>query len=383
MKPFNELLIALAGLIYLAGSFPSTALSEERKELHVEKIQLPAGFKIELFADHVPDARSMTLSPSGTLFVGTREEGKVYAIPNAASGKKPDKVLTLAEKLNMPNGVAFKDGSLYVAEINRILRFDNVEEKLKANPNGLTRIKPAVIYNQLPSDRHHGWKFIAFGPDGYLYIPIGAPCNVCEKSDPRYASITRIKPDGTGFDIFAKGIRNTVGFDWDPKTHELWFTDNGRDLLGNLTPPDELDHAPKAGMNFGFPKCLGDGKPDPELGKGADCSKFTAPVQELSAHTAALGMRFYRGKMFPSEYQGQIFIAEHGSWNRQPPFGYRITRVRLSGNKAAQYAPFAEGWLQGAQAWGRPVDVQELPDGSLLVSDDDAGVIYRITYRGL
>ncbi len=377
MKRFVELIIAVASFVCIA-----KARAIPHQNLHLEKIHLPTGFKIEVFVDRVPDARSMTLSPSGTLYVGTREEGKVYAIPNATSGKKPESVLTLAEKLNMPNGVAFRDGALYVAEINRILRYDGIEEKIKADPKSLTQIKPVVVYQKLPSERAHGWKFIAFGPDGFLYVPIGAPCNVCEKSDPRYASISRIKPDGSDFEIFAKGIRNTVGFDWDPKTHDLWFTDNGRDMLGNLTPPDELNHAPRAGMNFGFPKCLGDGKPDPEIGKGTDCSKFTAPVQELPAHTASLGMRFYRGQMFPTEYRGQIFIAEHGSWNRQPPFGYRITRVRLSGDKAVQYAPFAEGWLQGDQAWGRPVDVQELPDGSLLVSDDFAGVIYRITYRG-
>jgi glucose/arabinose dehydrogenase len=378
MKQVVKLIIAVAALIY-----PSVqASAQDRTDLQLNKIQLPAGFKIELYVDQVPDARQMTLSPSGTLYVGTRGDGKVYAIPNAASVKKPEKVLTLAENLNQPNGVAFRDGALYVGEINRIVRYDGIEDKIKSNPNALTQIKPVVVYNQLPSDTHHGLKFIAFGPDGFLYIPIGAPCNVCEKSDPRYASITRIKPDGTSFEIFAKGVRNTVGFDWNPKTKDLWFTDNGRDLLGNLTPPDELNHALKAGMNFGFPKCLGDGKPDPELGKNTDCSKYTSPVQQLAAHTAALGMRFYKGKMFPTEYQGQIFIAEHGSWNRQPPFGYRITRVRLNGDRAAQYSPFAEGWLQGVQPWGRPVDVQELPDGSLLVSDDYAGVIYRISYQG-
>lgn len=377
MNGFVKLIIAVTQLVCII----PLAVAQEHQALPLEKIKLPAGFKIEVFVDQIPDARSMTLSPSGTLFVGTREDGKVYAIPNATSGKKPEKVLVLAEKLNMPNGVAFRDGALYVAEVNRILRYDGIEEKIKSSPNSLTKIKPVVVFDKLPSDRHHGWKFMAFGPDGYLYVPVGAPCNVCEKSDSRYASITRIKPDGSHFEIFAKGIRNTVGFDWNPKDHTLWFTDNGRDLLGDLIPPDELDHAPEAGMNFGFPKCLGNGNPDPEYGKGADCSKFTAPVQELPAHTAALGMRFYRGKMFPAEYQGQIFIAEHGSWNRQPPFGYRLTRVRLNGDKAAQYAPFAEGWLQGTPPWGRPVDVQELPDGSLLVSDDYAGVIYRITYR--
>jgi len=231
---------------------------------------------------------------------------------------------------------------------------------------------------------------MAFGPDGLLYVPVGAPCNVCKVSDP-YATINRMKPDGTAFETFARGIRNTVGFDWHPQTKELWFTDNGRDEMGDNVPPDELNHAPQPGMNFGFPHCHGTNIPDPEFGKGVDCSKFTPPAMELGPHVAAIGMRFYTGTMFPEQYRNQIFIAEHGSWNRSVPIGYRVMLAKIEGNKVASFAPFAEGWLQGVansqgtrttgQTWGRPSDVFVMPDGALLVSDDFAGVIYRISYK--
>jgi glucose/arabinose dehydrogenase len=212
-------------------------------------------------------------------------------------------------------------------------------------------------------------------------VPVGAPCNICERSDPIYASITRINPDGTGREVFAHGVRNTVGFDWHPRTGELWFTDNGRDWMGDDLPADELNHAPRKGMHFGFPYVHQGDVPDPEYGQGKTPTEFTPPVRRLGPHVAALGMRFYTGKMFPEEYRGHVFIAEHGSWNRSSPLGYRITMVRLSGSQAVSYEPFAEGWLQGRQAWGRPVDVLVMPDGALLVSDDKAGVIYRIAYR--
>ncbi|MBI3779767.1 MAG: PQQ-dependent sugar dehydrogenase, partial [candidate division NC10 bacterium] len=238
-----------------------------------------------------------------------------------------------------------------------------------------------VLNESFPRDRHHGWKFIRFGPDGLLYVPVGAPCNVCEGEDERYASIVRMKPDGTRFEIFARGVRNTVGFDWDPKTHELWFTDNGRDWLGDDLPPDELNYAPKRGLHFGFPYCHGNKISDPEFGKKRTCEEFIPPAIELGPHVAALGMRFYTGKMFPGEYRNQIFIAEHGSWNRSAPIGYRVTLVRLENHRPLKYEVFAEGWLQDARAWGRPVDLLVMPDGGMLVSDDEAGVIYRISYK--
>ncbi len=345
------------------------------QRLPLDQITLPPGFEIAIYASNVPNARSMTLSPNGTLFVGTRTAGDVYAIVDRDHDHKADEVITLARGLNMPNGVAFRDGALYVAEVNRILRYDNIEAHLKDPP------KPVVLNESFPRDRHHGWKFIRFGPDGLLYVPVGAPCNVCEGEDERYASIARMKPDGTRLEIFARGVRNTVGFDWDPKTHELWFTDNGRDRLGDDLPPDELNYAPKQGLHFGFPYCHGKKISDPEFGKKRKCEEFIPPAIELGPHVAALGMRFYTGKMFPGEYRNQIFIAEHGSWNRSAPIGYRVTLVRLEHHRPLKYEVFAEGWLQGSRAWGRPVDLLVMPDGGMLVSDDEAGVIYRISYK--
>jgi glucose/arabinose dehydrogenase len=343
------------------------------RDLPLSKIKLPPGFKISLYADDVPGARSMTLAPDGTLFVGTRGD-KVYALPNRSQANRADEVIVLAQGLNTPNGVAFRNGALYVAEINRILRFDGIATRLRNPP------KPVVVNDSFPSDTHHGWKFIRFGPDGMLYVPVGAPCNICEPDPARYTAIFRMQPDGSGLEQYARGVRNTVGFDWDPDRHELWFTDNGRDWLGNDTPPDELNHAPRAGMNFGYPYCHGHAISDPEFGAKRACSEFTPPAMELGPHVASLGMRFYTGSMFPESYRKQIFIAEHGSWNRFPPIGYRVTLVHVQDGKALSYEVFAEGWLEGLFAWGRPVDLQAMPDGALLVSDDKAGVIYRIGY---
>jgi glucose/arabinose dehydrogenase len=237
-----------------------------------------------------------------------------------------------------------------------------------------------TVIDGLPREHHHGWKFIAFGPDDLLYVPVGAPCNVCESSDPRFASILRFRPDGTPVDTMARGVRNTVGFDWEPGSGTLWFTDNGRDLLGDDVPPDELNRATVAGRHYGFPACHGGTIVDPVFAKGRDCRMFEPPAIALGPHVAAIGMRFYRGTMFPEEYRGQVFIAEHGSWNRSRKIGYRVSLVRVKDGQAVSYQPFAQGWLQGEEAWGRPADLQELPDGSLLVSDEKAGAIYRITY---
>lgn len=344
-------------------------------DLPLHEIRLPPGFGISLYADNVPGARSMALASDGTLFVGTRGD-KVYALPNRDGDHRADAVITLLRGLNTPNGVAFRDGALYVAEINRILRYDNIATRLKNPP------KPVVVNDAFPKDTAHGWKFIRFGPDGKLYVPVGAPCNICEPDPARYAGIFRINPDGSSLEQYASGVRNTVGFDWHPATRELWFTDNGRDWLGNTSPPDELNHAPRAGLHFGYPYCHGRAIADPEYGGTRHCSAFTPAAQELGAHTAALGMRFYDGALFPDTWRHRIFIAEHGSWNRLPPFGYRITTARVEGNRVTAYELFAEGWLGRLTAWGRPVDVQVMPDGALLVSDDKAGVIYRIGYGG-
>jgi len=317
----------------------------------------------------------MALGSQGTIFVGSRRAGKVYALRDPDHKNKATEFLTIARGLNNPNGVAFRDGSLYVAEINRILRYDNIEAQLNNPP------PPVVVTAAFPSDAAHGWKFIRFGPDGWLYVPVGAPCNVCERTDERYATIMRMRPDGSNLEVFARGVRNSVGFDWDPETHDLWFTDNGRDLLGDDLPPDELNRAPLPGMHFGFPYCNGRDIADPGYGGKRSCNDFIPPAGELGAHVAALGMRFYNGTMFPVKYRNQIFIAEHGSWNRNIPVGCRISRVELDGNRVAKYEPFAVGWLAGRVKWGRPVDVLVMPDGALLISDDYGGAIYRVTYQ--
>jgi len=352
-------------------------LCQQASGLPLNQIKLPPGFEISIYASNVPNARSMTLSPNGTLFVGTRNAGNVYAILDRDKDNVADEVITLTRGLNMPNGVAFRDGSLYVAEVNRVLRYDNIEANLNNPP------APVVVNDSFPKDASHGWKFIRFGPDEMLYVPVGAPCNVCKRDDKRYATIMRMKPDGAELEIFAQGVRNTVGFDWHPQTKELWFTNNGRDWLGDDMPPDELNHAPESGLHFGFPYCHGGDIPDPDFGKQRKCNEFTPPAMKLGPHVASLGMRFYTGSMFPSEYRNQIFIAEHGSWNRTTPIGYRVTLVRLEGDRAVSYEIFAEGWLQGGSAWGRPVDVLVMPDGALLVSDDHASVIYRVHFKGV
>lgn len=355
------------------GSLP--ALTEASANLPLDKIKLPAGFSISVFAE-VENARSLAISPSGTLFVGNRDEDKVYAIRDTDGDFKADKKWVLASGLKEPNGVAFRDGDLYIAEISKISRIRAVESKL-GNPG---QLEP--VYSKLPKEEHHGWKYIAFGPDGKLYVPVGAPCNICEP-DPIYAAIHRMNADGTGFETFAQGVRNTVGFTWHPETKEMWFTDNGRDMLGDDVPPCELNHATGPGMHFGYPYCHGGTIKDPEFGNKRPCADFVKPAQNLGAHVAPLGLKFYTGAMFPPSYKNQLFIAEHGSWNRSKKSGYKIALVKVENGKSAGYETFASGWLDEAtqKVWGRPVDVLILPDGSMLVSDDYAGVIYRIVYK--
>ena len=343
--------------------------------LRLDALKLPPGFAIEVYSADVPNARSLALGAPGIVYVSTRRDKRVYAVVDRNRDHKPEKVYTVAQGLDTPNGLAYRNGSLYIAQIDRILRLDGIDTHLATPP------KPTVIIDTLPKFEHHGWRYIRFGPDGMLYIPIGAPCNICKRDEPIFASIARMKPDGTGLEVFASGVRNSVGFDWHPVTHELWFTDNGRDALGNDIPPDELDRAPRAGMHFGYPHCHAGVILDPEFGR--PCTEFEPPVQNLGAHVAALGMRFYTGAMFPPEYKNAIIIAEHGSWNREHKLGYRVMVVRLDGNKAVSYEPLITGWMdeQTEKAWGRPVDVEILDDGSLLISDDWKGVLYRVTYR--
>ncbi len=339
-------------------------------------IDLPPGFVIEEYAT-VPNARSMTLSDNGVLYVGTRQDN-FYAIRDRDGNGTGERVDIVAEGLTQPNGVAWHNGSLYVAEISRITRYDDIDNRI-VNPPA-----PVVVREDYPTDRHHGWKYIAVGPDSYLYVPVGAPCNVCDEDIEVYASITRILPDGTDLSIVAHGVRNTVGFAWDPVGGDLWFTDNGRDRLGDDLPPDELNHLTEIGQHFGFPFCHGGDIIDPEFGADGICANYRPPAQRLGPHVAALGMLFYTGDQFPAEYRNQIFIAEHGSWNRSEKIGYRVSVVRLNENReATSYEVFASGWLlEDETVVGRPVHVLQLPDGSILVSDDFAGKIYKISYTG-
>jgi glucose/arabinose dehydrogenase len=343
-----------------------------------ERIKLPPGFEISVFAQNLPNARSMAQGKDDLLFISTRGAGRVYAVRHRQG--RAVQTYVLASNLNVPNGIAYRDGALYVAEIHRILRFDNIEAQLE---NFQGKLAPPVVVNDgFPRDGHHGWKFIRFGPDGLLYVPVGAPCNICEPDPDRFALISRIRPDGSNYEVFARGVRNSVGFDWHPVTGELWFTDNGRDWLGDDLPSDELNHAPRLGLHFGYPYCHQGDTPDPEFGSKQRCSQFAAPAAKLGAHVASLGMRFYTGAQFPEEYRNNIFVAEHGSWNRSKPVGYRIKRLVVDGPKVVKQEVFAEGWLDGDFVSGRPVDIEVLRDGSLLVSDDLAGAIYRISYRG-
>ncbi|PWJ44393.1 PQQ-dependent sugar dehydrogenase [Sediminitomix flava] len=346
-------------------------------KLPIEKLSLPNGFEVNVFAEDIPNARSLARGEKGTIFVGNRKEDKVWALVDSDQDGYADDRYVIAEGLSMPNGVALKDGNLYVAEVNRILRFDDIEANLKNPP------KPVVIYDKFPTERHHGWKYIAFGPDGKLYIPVGAPCNICKSDDPQFASITRMNDDGSDFEVYAHGVRNTVGFDWHPETGQLWFTDNGRDMMGDDIPDCELNVATEKGQHFGYPYWHAGDVEDPEFGKGTKSEDYIDPVQKMGAHVAPLGMSFYTGDMFPELYKKSVFVAEHGSWNRSKKSGYKVSLVLLDGNKSEIFQPFIEGWLneETQKQWGRPVDVLEQPDGSLLISDDFAGAIYRVTYK--
>lgn len=347
----------------------------------LSKINLPEGFEISIYAANVVDARSLASTEDGkTVFVGNRRRKNVYALTDTNGDMVADKVDTIAKGLNMPNGIAYRNGNLYVAEVNRIHVFKDIMNQLE-NPVS------EVIYDEYPTDRHHGWKFIAFGPDGKLYVPVGAPCNVCNKEDENevYASITRMDADGSNMEVFAHGVRNSVGFDWHPETGEMWFTDNGRDMMGDDVPACELNHAPEAGIHFGFPFWHQGDVADPDFGDAHPQSDFKAPAYKFEPHSAPLGMRFYKGDMFPEKYRKQALVAQHGSWNRSPEaghIGYQLRWVQIENNEVVQSEIFADGWLDKAtnEGWGKPVDILEMPDGSILVSDDVAHCIYRITY---
>jgi glucose/arabinose dehydrogenase len=377
MRLLPLLLLPVLGVAALPATCPTTLIPRARPAAdNLQLIKLPAGFHISYYAQGVAGARELAAGPDGTVYVGSKEQGKVYALPDRNRDGRADEVITLATGLNSPNGVALHNGALYVAEINRITRYDNIASNLRKPP------KPVVVTAQLPDKDWHGWRFIAFGPDGMLYVPVGAPCNSCVPEKPIFGTINRLR--NGKIENFATGVRNTVGFDWHPVTKEMWFTDNGRDMLGDDKPADELNRAQKAGLNFGFPYFFAGDVPDPDLSAGKSASNYTKPARKLGPHVAALGLKFYTGKQFPAQYRNQIFIPEHGSWNRSQKIGYRLTLVKLdpTGRQALSYETFADGWLQGQQSWGRPVCLLVLADGSLLVSDDENDAVYRISYKG-
>lgn len=338
---------------------------------NIADLRLPEGFSISVYTDDVPNARTLAQGTNGTVFVSTRRDGRIYAVVENAAGVP--QVRTLAEGLRTPNGLAFYAGDLYIAETRRLLRMSDIENRLQDPP------ELEVLDDSFPTERHHGWRYIEFGPDGKLYMSVGAPCNVCDRDG--FGIIQRMNPDGSEKETVAYGVRNSVGLEFHPDSHDLWFTDNGRDMLGDNTPPGELNRLAAEGSHFGFPFCHGSDVVDPEFGAERPCADFVGPEQELGPHVAPLGLEIYDGDMFPAEYRGQVFIAEHGSWNRSEKIGYRITLVRLDEGGGASYEVFADGWLDGDDVAGRPVDLLVLADGSMLVSDDRSGVLYRIRYE--
>jgi len=348
---------------------PPMAMPEDK--LPIGQLKLPPGFHVETYISGIVDARSLRLGDKGTVFVGNRTRDKIYAVVTR-NGKR--EALTIASGLDRPNGLAFKDGTLYIAEGTKVSRLDKIEDNLDNPP------KPVVIYSDFPDHRSHGWKFMAIGPDNKLYINVGSPCNICEPPATN-AQIRRINTDGTGSEPYALGVRNSVGFDWHPVTKELYFTDNGRDWLSEELPNDELNRVTKIGQHFGYPYCHQGDIPDNEFGWGHSCSEFVPPVAKLGPHAAALGMRFYTGSMFPQKYRGGIFIARHGSWNKSSKIGGDIVHVTLNRDGSVKaWEPFMTGFLKDNSYIGRPVDVQVMKDGALLVSDDYAGAVYRIYY---
>ena len=370
-----QLLIAAAlAQIGIASSMPPTAFAAQDPIL--DRLSLPAGFTIHILSSEVPNARQMALAPDGTLYAGTLHEGKgrVYALPNALGGTPPQ-VIAVAEGLTIPSGLAHRNGHLYVAALNRVLRFADIGQQL--SPNAAFE----VITDRLPTEPHHGWKYIKFGPDGKLYVPVGAPCNICLSKDPRYASILSMDPASGATEIVAHGVRNTVGFAWHPESGQLWFSDNGRDLMGDDVPPEEFNIVTAHGQHFGYPFVHGSDILDPEFGEGMNPEDFQAPVVEIQAHAAALGIDFYTGTQFPARYRNALFIAEHGSWNRSSKVGFQVSAIVFEAGEP-RYEPFISGWLEGQKNWGRPNDVLVAPDGSLLISDDQHGAIYQVTYTG-
>ena len=352
---------------------PAHPIPTAADQLPIKKMKLPPGFKVEVWQAGILDARGMREGDRGTVFVSSLfVAGKIYAVVNRG-GKR--ETVTIAEKLFLPNGIEFHKGALYVATPKDITRYDNIEASLDNPP------KPVMVYDKLPGEVPHGWKFIKIGPDGKLYVPIGAPCNICDRGDP-FMQIIRMNLDGSGVETVVKGMRNTVGFDWHPKTKELWFGDNQRDWLAEDMPLDELNRVTKNGQHFGYPYCHSGMMTDPEFGWGKDCKSYVKPALLIGAHSAPLGMRFYNGKMFPEKYRNAIFLTRHGPWNRTQKYAADVVAVFVDDKGRARMEPFLTGLVKNNGYLGRPADVLVMKDGSLLVSDDHNGAIYRITYSG-
>lgn len=353
----------------LAGKLTATPASE----IPLQNFRLPAGFKAEIWATGMPGARAMARAENGKIYIGTRGIGRVYEVTDNGSARTSRVVV---DKLVQPAGVAYANGALYVMAIDKVLRYDGIA----GNPNAAPVDMTAAF--KLPKEQHHNWKYIAFGPDGKLYVPFGAPCNICEPGA-EYAQIRRYNADGSGMEVIARGVRNTQGFAWHPETKEMWFTDHGRDWMGDDGPPDELNRMSKVGLNFGFPYCHANAIPDRDFPKPNACADVTLPVQTMGPHAAAMGVHFYTGGMFPAEYRNTMFVARKGSWNRTQKFGYDVVTVQTDaqGNNP-RIRPFMTGFLDPSNDSfsGRPTYMLQLPDGSLLISDEQLGALYRISY---
>ena len=330
-------------------------------------------FRLSVVTDEVPGARQIAETESGLLLVGSLRDGNLYAVVPAADGKA--EVVTFASGLTVPSGLALIGGDLYVGALDRVLRYRAIETTYRDNP------QPEIVTDKLPDERHHGWKYLCVGPDGFLYVPVGAPCNICESEDPRFASILRMDPDTGETTIYAAGVRNSVGMAWHPETGELWFSDNGRDMLGDDIPPEEINRVTVPGAHYGYPYVHAGDILDPRFGEGHSPADYVPPEVRIQAHSAALGLAFYTGDQFPASYRNALFIAEHGSWNRSSKVGYRVSVVRFT-EAGPTYEPFLDLWLKDEKVTGRPNDVLVSRDGSLLISDDKVGAVYRVTYQG-
>ncbi len=361
--------MANSTLAPLAGKLTVTAASD----IPLDRIKLPPGFKIEVWAAGLPGARAMALADNGKMYVGTRPLGRIYEVSDNGSQRS---VRVVVDKLNQP-AAAYRNGSLYVFAVDKVLRYDGITTNPNVAPVDMTEVF------KLPKEQHHNWKYVAFGPDGKLYVPFGAPCNICEPPSGEYAQIRRYNPDGSGMEVLATGVRNSVGFDWHPVTKELWFSNHGRDWMGDDTPNDTIWRLSRKGMSAGFPYCHEGKIADPDVKKANPCEGVDQPVALMGPHAATMGVMFYTGTMFPPEYRNVLFNARKGSWNRTQKIGYDVVTVRATADgKNAKVEPFMTGFMDPATQnfWGRPAYMTQLPDGSVLVSDEQLGAIYRITY---